>query len=81
MEEIIREIDREPKQVFLDVKFIRTTNLDLFDFVYFNDNGLNISQSFGSISTRMPFPRKFWLGRCCCKAYPENTKVDFLMMS
>ncbi|HRU51687.1 MAG TPA: secretin N-terminal domain-containing protein [Planctomycetota bacterium] len=78
MEEIIREIDREPKQVFLDVKFIRTTNSDLFDFgLGPNDNGLNISQSFGSISTRMPFSLGSSGWEDAVAAYPEHTKGGF----
>jgi len=56
MAEIVQELDKEPKQVFLDIKFIRTTNTDLFDFgIDTGDNGIRISQSFGSMATRLPF--------------------------
>lgn len=56
MAEIIQELDKEPKQVFLDIKFIRTTNSDVFDFgIDTGDNGIRISQSFGSMATRLPF--------------------------
>ena len=56
MAEIIRELDREPRQVFLDIKFIRTTNTDIFDFGIDNaDEGIRISQGFGSLVTRLPF--------------------------
>ncbi len=56
MAQIIQELDQEPKQVFLDIKFIRTTNSDIFDFgVDIGDDGVRISQSFGSMATRLPF--------------------------
>ncbi len=57
MSEIIRELDQEPKQVFIDIKFIRTTNSDIFDFGLGpgTDDGIRISQSFGSMATRLPF--------------------------
>lgn len=57
MAEIIRELDQEPKQVFIDIKFIRTTNSDIFDFGMGpgTDDGIRISQSFGSMATRLPF--------------------------
>lgn len=56
MKEIIRMLDREPRQVFIDVKFVRTTNTDIFDFgVDVGENGIRISQTFGSLSTRFPF--------------------------
>ena len=59
MEEIIKEMDKEPQQVLIDVKFIRTTNSDVFNFgvnVGIDDNtGLRVSQSLGSLNTRLPF--------------------------
>jgi len=56
MAEIINELDKEPKQVFIDVKFVRTSNSDIFDFgIDIGDNGVQITQSFGSMVTRLPF--------------------------
>lgn len=56
MAEIINELDKEPKQVFIDVKFVRTSNSDIFDFgLDIGDNGVQVSQSFGSMVSRLPF--------------------------
>ena len=77
MGEIIRELDQEPKQVFLDIKFVRTTNSDIFDFgLGPGDNGIRISQGFGSMVTRMPFT----IGRAgwedAIAAVPESQSDD-----
>ena len=60
MAEIIKELDKEPRQVFIDVKFVRTQNSDIFNFgVNFIGSGADkaarVSQSFGSVATRFPF--------------------------
>lgn len=56
MTEIINELDKEPRQVFIDVKFVRTTNSDIFDFgIDTGEDGIQISQGFGSMPTRLPF--------------------------
>ncbi len=56
MATIIKELDTEPGQVYVDVKFVFTTNQDLFDFgLGFGQGGINITQSFGSLTTRLPF--------------------------
>lgn len=59
MEEIIKDLDKEPKQIFLDVKFISTSNSDIFDFgidfVGGEDEAVRLSQSFGAMNTRLPF--------------------------
>ena len=56
MAEIVNELDKEPKQVFIDVKFVRTSNSDIFDFgIDVGENGIQISQGFGSMVTRFPF--------------------------
>jgi type IV pilus assembly protein PilQ len=54
--EIIEGIDIEPAQVFIDVKFVSTTNADLFDLgVDYGDNGIGISASGGQIPITFPF--------------------------
>jgi type II secretory pathway component GspD/PulD (secretin) len=54
--EIIKEIDIEPAQVFIDVKFVSTTNADLYDLgVDYGDNGIGISASGGQIPITFPF--------------------------
>lgn len=56
MEKMIDIIDVEPAQIFVDVKFITTSNRDFFDFGFdVGDQGWNISTSGGSIPSRLPF--------------------------
>lgn len=56
MEDIIKELDVEPDQVYIDVKFIFSTNQDLFDFgLGFGANGIDITHSFGTLLSRLPF--------------------------
>jgi type IV pilus assembly protein PilQ len=56
MARIINELDKEPRQVFVDVKFVRTTNSDIFDFgIDTGEDGIQISQGFGAMPTRLPF--------------------------
>jgi len=56
MKEIIKEIDIEPKQIFIDIKFVRTVNTDIFDFgLGFGETGINIIHRFGEMASRLPF--------------------------
>ena len=56
MERIINVIDTEPRQVFVDIKFVTTRNTDLYDVgVSIGDTGLKAALSLGSIPTRLPF--------------------------
>lgn len=54
--EIIEDLDVEPAQVFIDVKFVSTSNADLFDIgVDYGDNGIGISASGSQIPITFPF--------------------------
>lgn len=56
MERMIERIDQEPSQIFVDVKFVTTSNRDFFDFgTDVGDQGWQISTSGGSIPSRLPF--------------------------
>lgn len=56
MRRTIAQIDVEPKQVFVDVKFVTTQNTDLLDFgVSIGDTGWQASIGLGQIPTRLPF--------------------------
>jgi type IV pilus assembly protein PilQ len=53
---IITQIDTEPAQVFLDVKFVTTSNDDVLNIgVSPGGDGLSASLSLGQIPTRLPF--------------------------
>jgi len=53
---IINQIDVEPAQIFLDVKFVTTTNDDILDIgVSPGGTGWSASLGLGSIPTRLPF--------------------------
>ncbi|GAB4153196.1 MAG: hypothetical protein Fur0037_22000 [Planctomycetota bacterium] len=53
---IISQVDIEPSQVFLDVKFVTTTNEDILDVgVSPGGNGWRASLGLGQIPTRLPF--------------------------
>lgn len=53
---IIESIDIEPAQVFIDVKFVTTSNRDLLEYgVTPGDNGWSAALSLGQIPTRLPF--------------------------
>ncbi len=53
---IIESIDVEPGQVFIDVKFVTTTNADILDYgVSPGDNGWTASIGLGQIPHRLPF--------------------------
>jgi type IV pilus assembly protein PilQ len=54
--ELIQEVDIEPNQVFIDMQFITTSNTDFLDVgIDPGENGIEISQTFGSFVSRLPF--------------------------
>ena len=54
--EILEGLDVAPAQVFIDVKFVTTTNSDLFELgVDYGDSGIGISASGGQIPITFPF--------------------------
>lgn len=56
IQEILRRLDVEPSQVFIDVKFVSTTNTDFLDLgVDYGDGGPQISISGGQIPIELPF--------------------------
>ncbi len=56
IERIIQSIDVEPAQVFIDVKFVTTTNTDILDYgVSPGDGGWSASLGLGQIPTSLPF--------------------------
>jgi type IV pilus assembly protein PilQ len=53
---IIESVDVEPAQVFIDVKFVTTSNQDILEYgVNIGDNGWTAALSLGQIPTRLPF--------------------------
>lgn len=56
LEKLIARVDIEPAQVFVDLKFISTSNKDFLD-VGMNpgDNGLAVSTTFGKMTHDLPF--------------------------
>ncbi len=53
---IITSVDLEPAQVFVDVKFVTTTNRDILEAgVSIGDNGWSASIGLGQIPHRLPF--------------------------
>ena len=62
IQDVISLLDIEPAQVFMDAKFITTSNDDLMDFgvnyvAASPDQGITISHSGGSFATILPFTR------------------------
>ena len=56
IKEIIDRLDIEPAQVFFDIKFVSTTNADLWDLgVDYGDFGPRISASGSQIPVTLPF--------------------------
>jgi len=56
LERIIEKVDVEPAQVFLDVKFVTTSNEDILDYgISPGGNGWTASLGLGQIPTRLPF--------------------------
>jgi type IV pilus assembly protein PilQ len=56
IQEIIRRLDVEPSQVFIDLKFVSTTNTDLLNLgVDYGDGGPQVSISGSQIPIELPF--------------------------
>lgn len=56
VQEILRRLDVEPAQVFIDVKYVSTTNIDFLNLgVDYGDAGPQISVSGGQIPIELPF--------------------------
>ncbi|MEZ5978898.1 MAG: hypothetical protein R3F34_11835 [Planctomycetota bacterium] len=56
VKDVVARLDIEPAQVFLDVKFVSTTNTDLWDLgVDFGDFGPRVSVSGGQVPIDFPF--------------------------
>ncbi|MFQ5504786.1 MAG: type II secretion system protein GspD [Planctomycetota bacterium] len=56
MAQMIQMVDIEPRQVFVDVKFVTTRNTDVLEYGFnIGDTGWGASLSLGSIPTRLPF--------------------------
>ena len=56
IQEIIRRLDVEPSQVFIDLKFVSTTNTELLNLgVDYGDNGPQVSISGSQIPIELPF--------------------------
>lgn len=56
IERMIAKIDTEPKQVFVDVKFVTTRNNNILEYgVNIGDTGWRAGLSLGQIPTRLPF--------------------------
>ncbi len=56
LQRIIESVDVEPAQVFIDVKFVTTSNQDILEYgVNIGDNGWTAAASLGQIPTRLPF--------------------------
>lgn len=53
---IIEGVDIEPGQIFVDVKFVTTSNQDILEYgVNIGDDGWTASLGLGQIPTRLPF--------------------------
>lgn len=56
IERILNEIDVEPAQVFIDVKFVTTSNNDVLNYgVDIGDEGFSVGISGAAIPSRLPF--------------------------
>ncbi|MEZ6197624.1 MAG: hypothetical protein R3F20_18170 [Planctomycetota bacterium] len=56
VERLIGEIDREPAQVFVDIKFVTTTNSDALRYgVDIGEQGLSAGLTGSAIASRLPF--------------------------
>ncbi|MDP6929506.1 MAG: hypothetical protein QF412_07385, partial [Planctomycetota bacterium] len=53
---LLAKLDLEPAQIFIDVKFVTTSNQDILDVgMDIGDNGWTASLGLGQIPTRLPF--------------------------
>ena len=56
IETIINMIDVEPAQIFIDVRFVTTSNRDVLEYgIDIGSDGWNASLGLGQIPTRLPF--------------------------
>lgn len=56
IERLVEELDREPPQVFVDVKFVTTSNTDALSYgIDIGEQGLAASINGSSIPSRLPF--------------------------
>jgi type IV pilus assembly protein PilQ len=56
MSKLIAEIDIEPRQVFVDVQFVTTTNTDVLEYgVNIGDAGWTVAAGLGQIPWKVPF--------------------------
>jgi len=55
VEKLIEQMDIEPYQVFVDVKFISTDMTDRYRMGIDWASGINVSSSYGSVVSRLPF--------------------------
>lgn len=56
IEKLIASLDQEPRQVFVDVKFVSTVNTDVFDFgIDYGSQGPLVTASGGQIPIDFPF--------------------------
>ena len=56
IQEILRRLDVEPGQIFVDLKFVSTANSDLLNLgVDYGDEGARVSISGGQIPIELPF--------------------------
>lgn len=56
MDQLVKELDQEPAQVFIDIKFVSTTNNDALKYgIDVGDQGIAASIGGAAIPSRLPF--------------------------
>ena len=56
IEKILQELDIEPAQIFVDVKFVTTQNNDILNYGFdIGENGFQVGLTGSSIPSRLPF--------------------------
>ena len=61
VEKLIAQMDKEPYMVFVDVKFISTDMVDRYRMGVDWSNGVNVSSSYGSVVSDLPFNFGKWV--------------------